>query len=126
MSERTSGSEPVDVFRLEEERLPGDVVVISIQGELDLYVAGDLRDRLADVSDTRPSRLVLDLSGVTFVDSMGLGVLLGASKRVRAEGGELRIAGPNDDLRRLFEITLLDRVFEIDASRADALAAGSS
>jgi anti-sigma B factor antagonist len=110
-------------FRIEEEPLAGELVVLTLFGDLDLSGAPELRDRLADVADRRPRALVIDLAGVEFVDSMGLGVLLGAVKRARADGTELRLCAPRQDVRRLFELTLLDRVFTIDGSLADALAA---
>ena len=68
--------------------------------------------------------VVVDLSGVTFVDSMTLGVLLGAVKRLRQRGGELRIIVDDPHVRRVFEITLLDRVFDLYAERELALQRG--
>jgi anti-sigma B factor antagonist len=83
-----------------------------------------LRARLIATVEAGASVLVIDLSRVTFIDSMALGVLLDGMKRLRARGGVLRIAGPRPDVRRIFEITLLDRVFPLDATRSEALAAG--
>ncbi len=67
--------------------------------------------------------MVLDLSRVTFIDSMALGVLLAALKRLRPRGGELRLVVPDNDLRRIFEITLLDQAFTLNPTRQEALAA---
>ena len=66
---------------------------------------------------------MLDLTEVTFVDSMTLGVLVGGAKRARAVGGELRLVITAGPIRRILEVTLLDRVFPIDETRQDALAA---
>lgn len=65
--------------------------------------------------------LVVDLANVTFIDSMTLGVLLGASKRMRPRGGQLRLVVSEPSVRKIFEITLLDRVFDLHASREDAI-----
>jgi anti-anti-sigma factor len=66
---------------------------------------------------------VLDLARVRFMDSMALGVVLGASKRLQPQGGQLRVIVPSgSDLRRIFEITMLDRVIPLDESRQEALA----
>jgi anti-sigma B factor antagonist len=108
-------------FRIDAEPAADGVVLLAIRGDADLHVAPELRDRLAREIEDGASALVLDLSGATFVDSMALGVLLGAMKRLRAQGGTLRLVVPQTELRRIFEITLLDRVLPLDATREDAL-----
>lgn len=97
--------------------------MLGLYGEADQYVASELRDVLLNAIDESPSKLVLDLSGTTFVDSMVLGVLLGARKRADAKGVELRLVVPETQLRRVFDITLLDRVLALDTTREEALAA---
>jgi anti-sigma B factor antagonist len=64
---------------------------------------------------------VVDLSGVTFMDSTGLSVLVGALKRLRLMDGRLTVVAPDDDLRRIFEVTGLDRSFTLCRRREDAL-----
>jgi anti-sigma B factor antagonist len=64
---------------------------------------------------------VVDLSDTTFIDSMTLGVLLGAVKRLRPRGGQLRVVCSDPNIRKIFEITLLDRVFSLYATRGAAL-----
>ena len=110
-------------FRIEEEHPHDGTAVLSLYGEADLHVAGELRDRLSAVLDGGPSSLVLDLSGVTFVDSMTLGILVGGAKRVRSAGGQMRLVVPHEPIRRIFEVTLLDRVFPLDETREQSLAA---
>jgi anti-sigma B factor antagonist len=110
-------------FRIDEERLGSRIVVIAIHGDADLTAASELRDRLGEAIEEGPSGLVLDLSGATFLDSMALGVFLSSMKRLRARGGRFRVVAPHDDIRRIFELTLLDRVFDLDPSRQDALVA---
>jgi len=118
------GREPADAFRIVEEHPDGETVVLAIHGDADLKIAAGLKDRLgAAIDDESVSTLVLDLSGVTFLDSMVLGVFLGCMKRLRARGGCFRVVMPHGDIRRIFEMTLLDRVFELDESREEALTA---
>ena len=107
-------------FRIEDDRRSGDGVVLAVQGDLDLYVAPELQDRIAAAMDARAKLIVLDLSAVTFIDSMALGVLLGAVDRLQASGGQLRLVVPKPELRRIFEITLLDQVFTLDSTRDEA------
>ena len=110
-------------FRIAEDHPRSGTVVLSVHGEADLHVAPDLRDRIASAIADGADALVLDLTETTFVDSMALGVLLGANKRMRGEGGRLGLVVSRPDVRRIFEITLLDRVFPMYSTRADALAA---
>jgi anti-sigma B factor antagonist len=115
-------SRPVD-FRVDDARVRGDAVVLALHGEVDLHAAPELRERLAATIDGGAPAVLVDLSDVTFVDSTALGVLVGAMKRLRATRRPLRLVAPRPDVRRLLEITLLDRVLGIDATTEDALAA---
>lgn len=111
-------------FRIDEERpAKAGVVLFVLHGEVDLHVAPELRDRLTAAIEEGGDYVVVDLARVTFLDSMALGVLLGALRRLRPRGGELRLVVPSSDLRRIFEITLLDQVFTLNATRHEALAA---
>ena len=115
--------ETAEEFRIDEERLGSATIVLAINGEADMRIASELKDRLGEVVDDGPSAVVVDLTGATFVDSTALGILLGAMKRQRARGGRFRVVAPRTEIRRIFEMTLLDRVFELDLSRQEALAA---
>ena len=122
MAEPASELDGVE-FRMEEEYPRPGAVVLALNGEADLHAAPELRDRVDTAIADGATVLVVDLSDTTFVDSMTLGVLLGAMKRLRGRGGQLQLVVTRPDLRRIFEITLLDRVFPIHASREEALAA---
>ena len=112
-------------FRIDEtEHVHGSgAIVVAVHGDTDMHVADELGNRLSDVIDEAPSALILDLSGVTFLDSMALGVLLGSLRRLGETGGQLRVVTSRPEIRRIFEVTLLDRLFDIDSSRDEALAA---
>ena len=69
----------------------------------------------------RAKNVVVDLSECEFLDSMGLGVLLGAKKRMARDGRELHVVVKSPDIRRIFEITMLDRVLDLHTTRAEAL-----
>ena len=108
-------------FVISEERSSTGTAVIVVSGEADLHDAPELRGVLRTVLDRGVASLVIDLSGVTFVDSTTLGVLLATSRRMKAQGGNLRVVISSREIRRLFELTLLDRVIPIDSTRRDAL-----
>lgn len=114
----------VQNFRIDETEHVGGMqaVVLAIHGEADMSVAEELEDRLGEVIDETPV-VIVDLSGVALLDSTVLGVLLHGLRRSKAAGGLLRIVVAHGEIRRIFELTLLDRVFDLDASREQALAA---
>lgn len=87
--------------------------MLTVAGELDVVGGPDLRQAvMAEVREGR-HRLVLDLTGVDFIDSFGLGVVIGALKRARLLDGDLRVVVPEPRLRRVFEVCDLDRVFDL-------------
>ncbi len=86
--------------------------VVRLTGDLDVESSGDLREALLGALD-RSSTVVADLGGVQFMDSTGLGVLVGALKRCRAAGGDLVLRNPNAPLRKTMRVTGLDRVFTV-------------
>jgi anti-sigma B factor antagonist len=87
--------------------------VVSITGEVDLSTAPLLRKSLYSALDDGALRLILDFAGVSFIDSTGLGVIVGALKRVSESGGTLAVRAPIRPTRRVFEVTGLDRIIEI-------------
>jgi len=121
----TFGTEdPRDVdFELTTRRIDEGTFVVGLTGEVDLYTAPELKSELLRLVAEEPNRIVVDLSGATFVDSTTLGVLLGAVKRLRTIGGELVIVCSDLNIRRILSITLLDRAFTIYDTLDDALAA---
>ena len=84
--------------------------VVEVNGELDLFSAPLLRDALTRLSDDGQHYLVAELSGLKFLDSSGLGVLVGATKRATAGGGALCVAGASDRVVKVLRITGLMRV----------------
>lgn len=96
-------------------RLDG-IAVVAVSGEVDAHSARLFRDALAEGLSDGSRRLIADLAEVTFLDSSGLGVLVGKLKDVRQRGGSMHVVIANPRVLRVFEITGLDRVFRIHAS----------
>ena len=83
----------------------GGATVVEAGGEVELHNAPRLREELRRVCETEKPCCVIDMSKVSFIDSTGVGVLVGALKRAREHGGSLAIACPQPRVRRVFEIT---------------------
>jgi anti-sigma B factor antagonist len=109
-------------FELSEEALDARTHVISVSGEIHVSTAPEFSRRLNDAIAGGKLAVVLDLSGVEFIDSTGLSVLLNGLRRVTRAGGRMAIVVTNPTVRRLFEITRLDSTFDILATREAALA----
>lgn len=99
----------------------GDRTVVAVGGEIDVYTAPRLRDRISEVVAGGQYQLLIDLQEVDFLDSTGLGVLVGALKKTRAHGGSLELICANERLLKIFKITGLAKVFTIHASVEDGL-----
>ena len=93
--------------------------VIEIRGELDLHTATALQGRLTELTSDDPAFIALDLSGVPFMDSSSLGVVVAALKRLRERGGELALIGASGSPAKVLAITGMDQVIPSVASRED-------
>jgi anti-sigma B factor antagonist len=100
-------------------------VVVSVEGEIDVYTAPHLRERLIELIDQGYYRIVVDLSRVEFLDSTGLGVLVGGLKRSRGHDGDLALVCNHPRIMKVFEVTGLNKVFSI-ADSVEAVVATPS
>ncbi|MHB1390541.1 MAG: STAS domain-containing protein [Thermoleophilia bacterium] len=107
---------------IESERMPDGAAVITIKGELDLYTAPRLKEELLAVLEDNVLQLVIDMTGVHFIDSSALGVLIGGVKRLKPLGGKLVLVSVDENVNWILQITGLNSVFEIYTTRDDALA----
>lgn len=98
-----------------------DVTVISVEGQLIVGNRQELKQKVLEELEKGERKFVVDFSSTGYIDSSGLGVLVSLSKKIREQGGELRLASLNEDLRTLFELTKLDTLFKIADSRDEAL-----
>jgi len=100
----------------------GSFSLIDLSGEVDVYSAHKLREAIKELVDGGDYNIVVDLERVAFLDSTGLGVLVGGLKRVKHHDGELGIICNQEKILRIFRITGLTKVFPIYRSRDELLA----
>ena len=110
-------------FALSEEALGDGRHVVAVRGEIDLFTAPELKKMLADAIENGATRVVVDLSETTFLDSTALGVLIGAVKRLRSRDGQLVIVNTGTNIAKTFEVTCLDQIFTILDTRDAAVEA---
>lgn len=104
----------------------GPWTVVTVAGELDVVGGPELRQAVMAEVAAGNHLLVLDLTGVDFVDSFGLGVVIGALKRTRLLDGDLRVVVPEPRVRRVFEVCDLDRVFTLHDTVDGAVTSGAA
>src|SRR5262249_7272930 len=88
-------------------------IVLPLTGEIDLHVLPEITASLDAVIENKPMRLVVDVSGVTYIDSAGLAALVLAMQKVEAYGGQFSLAGLKTTVRSIFRMSRLDEVFQI-------------
>ncbi len=108
-------------FQLVEDDLDRRTHVIAVTGEIHVSTAPEFSRRLNSAIARGKTAVVLDLTGVEFIDSTGLSVLLNGLRRVTRQRGRMAIVCTNPTVLRLFEITRLDSTFDIHATLEDAL-----
>ena len=108
-------------------RLDGGVAVVTVTGEVDVGTCEVLREGLLRVvTDEHDRDLVVNIAGVTFIDSTGVGVLVGAWRRLGARRGSLALAAPSPQVQRLLATTGLTKVLAVYDFEADAVQASQA
>lgn len=110
--------EVIDV--LVESKARGDWIVVTVTGEVDVYTAPKLKDELVGLIEEGKNQIVVDLEGVEFMDSSGLGVLVGALRRLKEREGTLALVCTKGPVLRILSITGLNKVFPVHQSVDEA------
>ena len=110
-------------FRLDTIGPAGDCAVLQVTGEVDVYTAPLLRERIQELAAGGAVHLIADLGPVDFIDSTGLGVLVGGLKRLRGDGGSLALVITTPRILRVFEMTGLTKALAVWPSASDAITA---
>lgn len=97
--------------------------IVRVNGEVDVYTSPELKTALVDALQQSDGKVIVDLDGVGFIDSSGLGVLVGALRRAREAGGDMKIVSARAAVEKILKITGLDRVFPLYRTVDEALGA---
>lgn len=89
-------------------------IMVSISGEVDIYTSQDLKDKLYNIIETNQCDLRLDCKELNYIDSTGLGIFVGALKKARQYDKKIVVSGLKDNIKKLFIITGLDKVFVLE------------
>ena len=108
-------------FHLEAIPVGTDRAVLQITGDVDVYTAPQVRDRVIRLLADGVRHVIADLREVSFLDSTGLGALVGSLKRLREQDGSLELVVPDGRIMTIFRVTGLDRVFALHPSFPDAI-----
>lgn len=101
----------------------GDAYVVELAGEIDVYTSPKVKDAITELIDQAHYNLVINLEKVRYIDSTGLGVLIGGLKRVREHGGSVSLVCTNPQIKKIFDITGLVKIFGIYDSEPNAMKA---
>ena len=108
-------------FRQEPIAVASDCAVLQITGEVDVYTAPLLREQVIQLVDSGVRHVIADMRGVDFLDSTGLGALVGSLKRLRTHNGSFKVVASGGRTLRIFQITGLTRAFALHSSVMDAM-----
>lgn len=108
-------------LRVETQNPREGVAVVALGGEVDVYTSPRVKQEIVNLLNGGTPKMVVDLSGVEYLDSTGLGVLIGGLKRARERDGDLKLVCDNTRILRIFEITGLTKIFDIYRTTSDAL-----
>jgi len=104
------------------KKVVNDVTILSPQGDVDVYNSNEIKDEVGRLVDSGCNRILVDMSGVSYIDSSGLGVLVSALNVVRKVGGQFKICHLRSSVEKVFQITKLNTFFDVYRDREEALA----
>lgn len=108
-------------LKIDVKPVSSQISIISLEGEVDVYTAPQLKQQIIKLLDEGVKNIIVNLESVEYLDSTALGVLIGGLKRLREREGSLNLICTNNRIKRIFEITGLDKIFNILTSEAEAL-----
>ncbi|MDQ2798170.1 MAG: STAS domain-containing protein [Armatimonadota bacterium] len=117
----------METMRIETSlRHRNEIPVLDVIGEIDIYTTPQFKEAVSAAIDENKPKIVINMAQVTYMDSSGFGTLLSATKRLRPLDGALYLAGCNDSIQRMLQITRLNTIFGVYTTEDEALAAATA
>ncbi len=91
-----------------------DAWIIDVYGEIDIYTSDELKDSLIESISSKSKDIILNASNLEYIDSTGLGVLIGILKRLKSDAKDIYIINAKQNVRKIFNITGLDKIFKVE------------
>ena len=107
-------------------RESGEVIIFDINGEIDLYNAPEIKEKIKEEMNNGKVNIIINLDKVSYIDSSGIGVLISSLSNLKKVGGALKLINVYASVRKVFELTKLTSFFDIYDSEAEALSAYNS
>jgi len=108
-------------IKVNTRALENKAYAVEVQGEIDVYTSPRVKETINELIDAGNYNMVVNLEGVRYIDSTGLGVLIGALKKVREKSGKIVLICTNPQIKKIFNITGLIKIFDIYKDEAEAL-----
>ncbi len=108
-------------LRVETKTPREGVAIVALSGEVDVYTSPRVKQEIVDLLNQGTTRMIIDVTRVEYLDSTGLGVLIGGLKRAREHDGDLRLICDNPRILRIFGITGLTKIFDIHPTEEEGL-----
>ena len=113
-------------LKMNTRSIESEASIIDLEGEVDVYTAPQLKQQIITLLDAGVKRVIVNLTAVDYLDSTALGVLIGGLKRLRERDGTLDLICPNQRIKRIFEITGLDKIFDIYSTEEETIKTAGS
>ncbi|HEY3999355.1 MAG TPA: STAS domain-containing protein [Candidatus Xenobia bacterium] len=107
-------------IKVNTRQLTDSIHLVDVQGEIDVYTSPRVKESIHELIESGKYNFVINLEGVRYIDSTGLGVLIGALKKVREHNGRIVLVCTNQQIKKIFNITGLIKIFEIYGSEEEA------
>lgn len=98
----------------------GDAQIVSINGQLDAFTVSDLKNELKKLTDSNKSKIILDLSNVSYANSTSIGAIVAVAQQLRKKKGDLKLCGLTDDIRKVFDLVGASKILEIFKTEQEA------
>lgn len=108
-------------IKVSTKQIDSKAYVVEVHGEIDVYTSPKVKETINDLVDKGHYNLIINLEGVRYIDSTGLGVLIGALKKVREHNGSISLICSNPQIKKIFNITGLVKIFGIFKNEEEAL-----